>query len=151
MNKPTTLIPDLLKNNILYGPDSRSKFVLEEKKAKYIGLNENRKIGFALQIDNGLISDYNTKKCDKGLCIEDKTLYLIELKGVDFNTACKQLLITLDFFRKKMENYTIKCRAVVKEMPSKNNYPFSYKKLLASLPKSSDYFKSASGELIEKI
>ena len=151
MNKATFLIPDLLKSYIIYGPDSRSKFVLEEKNAKYTAINESKKTGFALQIDDGLIANPEIKKCDKGLCIENDSLYLIELKGVDFNTACKQLLITYDFFIKKLENYTIKCRAVVKEMPSKNNYPFSYKKLMATLPKSADYFKSSSGQLIEKI
>lgn len=151
MAKTSIVVPELLRKFILYGPDSRSKFVLEEKNAKYIALNENNKNGFAFQIDDGLIANPDTKKCDKGLCIEDKDIYLIELKGVDFNTACKQLLVTLDFFRKKLEKYSIKCRAVVKEMPSKNNYPYSYKKLLASLPKSADYFKSSSVQLIEKI
>ena len=58
---------------------------LEEKNAKYTALNESKKTGFALQIDDGLIANPDIKKCDKGLCIENNSLYLIELKGVDFN------------------------------------------------------------------
>ena len=94
------LVPNLLQNSIIAGPDSRKLFVLEEKSKKWIGKNITQKIGFTFQIDKDFMNDIESKKCDKGLFLENNDVYLVELKGVDFNTACKQLLVTLDFVNK---------------------------------------------------
>lgn len=151
MNKNTSFIPDILKNSILSGPDNRSTFVLKEKNAKYIANNKNHKTAISIQIDGSLIKSTDSKKCDKGLCIEDKRIFLIELKGVDFNTACEQLLVTYTTLSPLILDFKYKCRAVVREMPAKNNYPYSYRLLLSKLPKEKDSFKSASGVLEENI
>lgn len=151
MSKGNKFIPDILKNSILSGPDNRSTFVLEEKNAKYIAENKNHKNAFSFQIDGSLVKSKDTKKCDKGLCIEDKRIFLIELKGVDFNTACKQLLVTYTTLSPIISDFKYKCRAVVREMPSKNNYPYSYRLLLSKLPKEKDSFKSSSTVLKESI
>ena len=90
-------VPKLLQKSIISGPDSRKIFVLEEKNKKWIGKNVNKKIGFTFQIDKDFMKNVETKKCDKGLFLENGDIYLVELKGVDFNTACKQLILTLDY------------------------------------------------------
>ena len=64
------VVPKLLEKSILFGPDNRSIFVLEEKGKKWIGKNINKKIGFTFQIDKDLIKSVETKKCDKGLFLE---------------------------------------------------------------------------------
>lgn len=151
MKNNISFIPDILKSSIISGPDNRNTFVLEEKNAKYIANNKNHKNAISFQIDGNLIKSTASKKCDKGLCIEDKRIFLIELKGVDFNTACKQLDETYTTLSSLIPDFQYKCRAVVRKMPSKNNYPYSYRLLLSKLPKETDSFKSASAVLEENI
>ena len=74
-----------------------------------------------------------------------------KLKGVDFNTACKQLLVTLDFCKQNLGSYNYFCRVVAKELPSKNNYPTSYRQLLAKLPKNNKCFYAKSNVLEEEV
>ena len=145
------LVPNLLQNSIIAGPDSRKLFVLEEKGKKWIGKNIAQKIGFTFQIDKDLMNDIESKKCDKGLFLENNDVYLVELKGVDFNTACKQLLVTLDFCKQNLGSYNYFCRVVAKELPSKNNYPTSYRQLLAKLPKENKCFYAKSNVLEEEV
>lgn len=115
MNKNISFIPDILKSSILSDPDNRNTFVLKEKNAKYIANNKNHKTAISIQIDGSLIKSTDSKKCDKGLCIEDKRIFLIELKGVDFNTACEQLLVTYTTISPLIPDFKYKCRAVVRE------------------------------------
>lgn len=145
------LVPNLLQNSIIAGPDSRKLFVLEEKSKKWIGKNITQKIGFTFQIDKDFMNDIESKKCDKGLFLENNDVYLVELKGVDFNTACKQLLVTLDFCKQNLGSYNYFCRVVAKELPSKNNYPTSYRQLLAKLPKNNKCFCAKSNVLEEEV
>ena len=145
------LVPNLLQNSIIAGPDSRKLFVLEEKGKKWIGKNITQKIGFTFQIDKDFMNDIESKKCDKGLFLENNDVYLVELKGVDFNTACKQLLVTLDFCKQNLGSYNYFCRVVAKELPSKNNYPTSYRQLLAKLPKNNKCFYAKSNVLEEEV
>ena len=143
--------PPLLKNAIIDGPDRRRSFVLKENNAKYEAINKNKKQAFSFQIDNNLIKTVETKKCDKGLFVDDGKIYLVELKGVDFNTACTQLLVTFKQLSILLPKYTYLCRAVVKEVPSKNNYPYSYRELMAVLKKEKNAFKTGSEYLMEEI
>lgn len=144
----SSIVPKLLNNAVIDGPDKRPVFVLSEKKAIYQAENKNQKEAFTFQIDSNLINSTQTKKCDKGLLIEDKRIFLVELKGVDFNTACSQLLVTYNWIKTKLPGYKYFCRAVVKAMPSKQNYPTSYKKLMKITNKQ---FKSSSVKMIEQI
>ena len=142
MNKNISFIPNILKSSILSGPDDRKSFVLKENNAKYIANNKNHKNAISFQIDGNLIKSTDTKKCDKGLCIEDKRIFLIELKGVDFNTACKQLDETYTTLSSLTPDFKYKCRAVVREMPSKNYIPYSYRLLLSKLPKEKEFHRT---------
>ena len=118
------------------GPDTRKIIVLKEKGKEYRALNDSGKPCVSLQIDGGIIKDKDGSKCDKGLIIlADGTFYLVELKGVDVSSACKQLLSTLEQFQAELKewNYEYLCRAVVAGMPAPNNYPASYRKLMKAL------------------
>ncbi len=146
-------VPDLLSKSLIEFPDNRKIFVLEEKNKKWIGKNLDRKLGVTFQIDNNLMRSVESKKCDKGLFLETKEVYLVELKGVDFNTACKQLTVTLDFFMNNLgKEYTYFCRVVGKEIPKKDLYPASYRLLVSKLPKDKNtrYF-DAKSNLLEEI
>lgn len=146
-------VPKLLQKSIISGPDSRKIFVLEEKNKKWIGKNVNKKLGFTFQIDKDFMKNVETKKCDKGLFLENGNVYLVELKGVDFNTACKQLIVTLDYCKENLGEYNYFCRVVARELPSQNNYPASHRQLLHKLPKDKikKYFDAKSNVLEEDI
>ena len=145
------VVPKLLEKSILFGPDNRSIFVLEEKGKKWIGKNINKKKGFTFQIDKDFMKDVETKKCDKGLFLENGDVYLVELKGVDFNTACKQLIVTLDYCKENLGEYNYFCRVVGKEIPKKELYSTSYRSLKSMLPKDKvkKYFDVKSNVLEE--
>ncbi len=149
MNEMSIL--ELLEKSRIAEPDKRKKYVLEERGKKWVGNNVFGKTGFVFQIDEGLIKTVESKKCDKGLFLDTKEVYLVELKGVDFNTAYKQLKVTLDFLKAQGGSCTYYCRVVVKELPSKSNYPYSYRALLASLPKDKKFFGVRSGVLEENV
>lgn len=144
-------VPKLLQKSIISGPDSRKLFVLEEKGKKWIGKNINKKKGFTIQIDKDFMKDVETKKCDKGLFLENGDVYLVELKGVDFNTACKQLIVTLDYCKENLGEYNYFCRVVGKEIPKKELYSTSYRSLKSMLPKDKvkKYFDVKSNVLEE--
>ena len=69
------------------------------------------------------------------LFLENGDVYLVELKGIDFNTACKQLIVSLDYCKENLGEYNCFCRVVARELPSQNNYPASHRQLLHKLPK----------------
>lgn len=110
------IIEPSFPNNSILSNDSRAKFSFSEKGKTYIANNAHKQIGCCLKIDNGLYSE-EVKKCDFGLLIQDGRFFLIELKGADVNSACKQLLETL----KSLENgyssfiFDFFCRIVAKK------------------------------------
>lgn len=145
-------VPDLLAKSVIAGPDDRSVFVLEEKGKKWVGKNQSKRHGFTFQVDKDLMKSVETRKCDKGLFLKNKDVYLVELKGVDFNTACKQLNVTLGFLKENLDSCNYFCRVVGKEIPKKDTYPTSYRLLMSKLPKDKTrkYFDARSG-LLEEI
>lgn len=116
------------KNFVIYGPDNRTEYKLEENGKIYKAQNPENKTAYAIQIDGGLINSLEVKKCDKGLCVEkDKKIYLVELKGSDISTACKQLNSTLNYMQSQYPKYTYYCRGVVSRLPKvPKYYPNSY-------------------------
>ena len=122
-------------SDFVFGPDTRKIIVLKENGKEYRALNNDEKKCVALQIDGGIIND-DTPKCDKGLIVlNNKKFYLVELKGVDLSTACKQLHATFDRFSKELKawKYDYYCRVVLSGVSAPNNYPTSYKMLLKRL------------------
>lgn len=135
------------KNCILWN-DKRKIALLEENKKKFIAYNDGNKELCALQIDGGIIDE--GKRCDKGLLVSDDNFFLIELKGVDINEACKQLLESYKFFSEKYKRYNYFCRAVLTKVPPNKSAPKAFssrqRKLEKMLGKNSNgrkklYFK----------
>ena len=88
---------------------SDSIITFSEKRSKYVLNNKNKRLLYKLIIDNGIIK--TGVKCDSGIYYElnnntngDKSLYLIELKGIDVEYAFMQLLKTYEWFTKKIKN-----------------------------------------------
>ena len=75
--------------------DNRKLVVVEENSRKYTLNNDLKKELIVYRIDNGIIKS-NENKCDFGIYSEDAVLILIELKGKDYDHACKQITATID-------------------------------------------------------
>ena len=77
--------------------DTRKAVVLKEKgeSRAYRMNNPNAKELVAYKIDHGLINVDTVDKCDFGIYSEDKVMFLVELKGADYEHALKQLLSTI--------------------------------------------------------
>lgn len=90
--------------NAALSNDNRSNFSFSEKKKTYTAENSCRKIGIRLQIEDKMY-DSSTKRCDKGLLLEDGRFFLIELKGDDANEACKQLIATLTLLKNDYKDF----------------------------------------------
>lgn len=116
IEKPSFLQKAVLSN------DNRPKFSFSEKGKTYTAKNKNNLIGCCLQIDQGLYND-NTKKCDKGLILQDGRFFLIELKGIDVPTACKQIMKTLTLLKKDYSSFNLDfyARIISKEGVPKAN------------------------------
>lgn len=91
--------------NAVLSNDNRSFFSFSENKKTYTAENSCGKIGIRLQIDGNLYTATSTKKCDKGLLLDDGRFYLVELKGVDINTACEQLISTLTLLKNDYKDF----------------------------------------------
>ena len=113
-NQGKKILVSFPKNTII-GNDNRSVFAFSENNKKYRAKNINNKIGCMLQIDGKLYSN-GTKKCDNGLLLEDNRFFLIEFKGVDVSSACKQLLVTLKLLKQdyKSCSFDFFCRVIAK-------------------------------------
>ncbi len=89
---------------------SNSSSAIENGK-KFIINNISGKTICRIHVDNCLIVDQNIKKCDFLFNIEeDGKYYLAELKGVDVDTAIKQIESTFEYLNREIkstpQNYT---------------------------------------------
>jgi hypothetical protein len=89
---------------------SNSSTAIEHGK-KFIFNNVSGKSICKVHVDNCLIKDQSVKKCDYLFNIEeDNRYYLVELKGVDVDTAIKQIESTFDIINQRIkaspDNYT---------------------------------------------
>lgn len=72
-----------------------SRLPVEERRSKVTFVNQHRKRLLLYHIDDCIIQ--SGKRCDYGLIVEeDKTIYLIELKGSNIEEACRQIEATLE-------------------------------------------------------
>ena len=104
--------------------DARSSIVCEENKKKYVLENpQNIHIG-CFHIDGGVIVSSETKKCDYLLATvknTDNKIILVELKGVNFETAIEQLDSTITLFASVLANKKIFARVVGGQVPQIRN------------------------------
>lgn len=82
---------------------TRKKVVLKEKREsrEYHLRNDSEQELVVYKIDGGIIEDNNLQKCDFGIYTEHDILYLIELKGADFNHALEQIQSTISLLLDK--------------------------------------------------
>ena len=78
--------------------DRRKEVVLKEPREarEYRLYNNSSKELVVYRIDKGVINDDDILKCDYGIYTEDNELYLVELKGSDYNHAINQLSSTIN-------------------------------------------------------
>lgn len=72
----------------------------QKEKRTYRMYNPYEKELVVYQIDGGIITDNEVKKCDFGIYTETDCLYLIELKGADLGTALEQINKTIELLIK---------------------------------------------------
>lgn len=94
--------------------DDRKIITVKDKgnKQTYIGKNDSSKNFCKIRIDDCLIKDGT--KCDFLLISKDiKKAFFIELKGSDLLHALKQIESTINYFKNKLNNYSLNARIVL--------------------------------------
>lgn len=75
-----------------------------EKNKKFILNNKTGRAICKVRVDSCIITDNAIKKCDYLFSIEEPSkYYLVELKGVDLDTAVKQIESTFDYLNKDIK------------------------------------------------
>ena len=79
-----------------------------------------------VHIDDCLITDKTIKKCDFLFGIDNSRYYLIELKGVDINTAIEQIVNTYEIVNSKIKAPVSNYKGIVisSEVPSQAHQKF---------------------------
>ena len=81
---------------------------------RHIAKNPKRSEIYQYHVDGEVITN-STERCDWLLLVDDekkKSAYLIELKGMDVNSAVRQLEATEKILRKALTGYDIKYRII---------------------------------------
>lgn len=63
---------------------------------KWVGMNSKKQRIIKYRVDGGIITLKTELKCDYAVYVEDDSMYLIELKGANYNHALEQVDATLD-------------------------------------------------------
>lgn len=82
---------------------------------KWKGLNYKKKRVIKYRVDGGVIVSKTESKCDYAVYVEGDSIYLIELKGADYNHALEQIDATLDklIIAPKVETASVHGRIVL--------------------------------------
>jgi hypothetical protein len=100
--------------------DRRSVVSLKDPKggpSNYIAKNPNQRNLELISVDECCFSG---SACDFLMLVEDKAVYLIELKGSDVEKAIKQIESTLNTLSDKLKHKTIYVRIVPRKVPVPN-------------------------------
>lgn len=88
------------------------KIVCSENERKYEAINNSQKNILKIHVDGDLVTD--GERCDYALnVLNEKKIYLIELKGTDKAHGYEQLLSTMKFFKDNHISCTFFPRIVV--------------------------------------
>lgn len=89
--------------NYIKSHDARKKVVLKERREsrEYHLQNNSEQELVVYKIDGGIIEDNTLLKCDFGIYTDQDILYLIELKGADFQHALEQIQSTISLLLEK--------------------------------------------------
>ena len=81
---------------------------------KFSFINPDRKSICRVHVDNCLIKDKSTKKCDYLFSVkEDSLFYLVEFKGINVHEAIEQILSTYEIINKKVQQQAHHFRGIV--------------------------------------
>lgn len=116
--------------------------VCGENKSKYTIRNKTERHLLKIYVDGCLITAGN--RCDFAVDVDNKNIYLIELKGNDVRKACIQLLATYKYFKKNFDYTYIHCRFVSSKVSVPAIYSYEFKQLLHLTKKNEVSFKYAS-------
>lgn len=120
---------------------------------KWKGLNPAKKKVIKYRVDGGIIPSKAEPKCDYAVCVEGDGIYLIELKGANYNHALEQIDATIDklIITPKVETTSVHGRIVL----TRGRVPgIKYSKepsLVKKLMKLNGYLDSRTRILEEKI
>ncbi|MCQ2211450.1 MAG: hypothetical protein MJZ34_14285 [Paludibacteraceae bacterium] len=139
------------KQSYIKSHDCRPIVTVSEKQRKYILENDIKKELVVYHIDGELIDNQSIDKCDYGIYTEENHLILVELKGSDYNHACKQLASTINYI--KDEDISIS-QFFARIVLSKGRTPAtltSEEAKLKKLLKNEKLLKSSSLQMKEKL
>jgi hypothetical protein len=115
---------------------NRKRISDKTEKREYRLQNTKKKKICKIKIDNALIKDNSTKKCDFLFLLCDKHIILVELKGSDMIKAIRQINSTIIFLGDKLKDNSVSARIVLSRfnVPRIENNPdfLKLKKLLRS-------------------
>lgn len=140
-------------NGYIISDDCRKLIVLRDKgTSKYIGKNDNDKRIIVYQIDNGIIKSQSVVKCDYGLYNWDEDIiYLIELKGSDYDQAIEQIISTINLLITQCDINRVNARIVLTKVRTPEIGTTKEIKLKKILATCKGNLKKATTQLTENI
>ena len=131
--------------------DRRSVIVLKEKgeRRKYQANNNSHEQVIVYRIDGGVIRKDSELKCDYALLTESNTLYLVELKGADYDHAVRQILNTIKLLKPDVK--TLNARVVLSKVKTPNILSTDEKQLTRILRQRKGTLQRAVNILVENI
>jgi len=133
--------------------DKRQQAVVNEKKKRYCGINNQNKNVHMLRVDDCLITgeydrcDFLLLACDN----DQKQAYFIELKGSDFLHGINQLLNSINTLGYKINDFVINARIVVTKIHAPDLDNSRLIRLRKLLKQSGGDFKKSERNLEENI
>lgn len=140
-------------NSYIISNDCRKLIPLKDKgTSTYIGENDNEKRIIVYQIDNGIIKSQSVVKCDYGLYNWDEDIiYLIELKGTDYDQAIEQITSTINLLITQCDINSVNARIVLTKVRTPEIGTTKEKKLKILLKKYNGTLEKKSKVMTEKI
>jgi hypothetical protein len=99
---------------------SDAKIVLQENKSKITFLNPNQDQILIIRVDNCVIKDDETLRCDYAIVPCDEVEIYVELKGSDISHAVKQLESTIKFLSNNPQKMKKLCFVVSTRVPKQS-------------------------------
>lgn len=84
-----------------------------EKGKRFSIRNPEQKPICKVRVDDCLITDNTIKKCDYLFGVNNNNYYLVELKGVDINTAIEQIVSTYEIVNSKINSPVTNYKGIV--------------------------------------
>lgn len=99
---------------------SDEKIVLQENKSKITFLNPNQDQILLIRVDDCVIKDYETLRCDYAIVPCDEVEIYVELKGSDISHAVKQIESTIRLLSNNSQKTKKLCFVVSTRVPKQS-------------------------------